>query len=221
MKEDNINYESEDSDKLLVSFGGIRNGIGMPVFEFYKSLKGIECDKIFIKDVNQAWYHKGINDEIKNIPDLQAYLSYLIDYKAYKKVVFVGNSMGAYGAILFGSLLNVDNIIAFSPQTFIGKWKRLFYGDKRWKKQIKKVHEGNLNQRKYYDLKMFLKKKKFTSNITILYSSVDKLDSIQAQNLNRIENVQFKSFSFGGHSFIKNLRDNGLLIEIITESLDL
>ena len=42
------------SRNLLVSFGGINQSLGMPVFEFYNSIKDIDCDKIFLRDFNQS-----------------------------------------------------------------------------------------------------------------------------------------------------------------------
>ena len=38
-----------------------------------------------------------------------------------KKVVFLGNSAGGYAAILFGVLLQVDSVYAFSPPTLLRK----------------------------------------------------------------------------------------------------
>ena len=35
---------------LLVSFGGISQGLGMPVFEFFNSISDIACDKIYFRD---------------------------------------------------------------------------------------------------------------------------------------------------------------------------
>ena len=39
-------------------------------------------------------------------------------------IITIGGSMGGYAALLFGSLLPVNGIIAFGPQTFIDKDNR-------------------------------------------------------------------------------------------------
>lgn len=62
---------TEINDKLLISFGGIRQGMGIPVVEFFNSLKDAKCDKIFVRDFHQMWYHKGVNKDILSIPDLE------------------------------------------------------------------------------------------------------------------------------------------------------
>jgi esterase/lipase len=39
------------------------------------------------------------------------------EISGYKNVIFLGTSSGGYAAILFGSLLNVNSVVAFTPQT--------------------------------------------------------------------------------------------------------
>src|SRR5690554_1592733 len=89
-----ILIESNGSTNLLVSFGGLRMGLGMPVFEFYNSLEHVQCDKIFIKDINQAWYHKGINADLADIHTIAGFLKAEIEKGGYTNVCFMGNSMG-------------------------------------------------------------------------------------------------------------------------------
>lgn len=54
--------EFNGNKNLLVSFGGIAQGLGMPVFEFFNSISDIPCDKIFLRDFHQAWYQKGVDE---------------------------------------------------------------------------------------------------------------------------------------------------------------
>ncbi len=108
------------SDTLIVSFAGdaLQFG-GIPPFEFYQFLNKhfSNLDKYFFIDHNRKHYHKGIVGISKNIEETLQYLKNII--KNYKKVIFIGNSAGGYAAILFGSLLNVNIIIAFIPQTIL------------------------------------------------------------------------------------------------------
>lgn len=212
-------FEKNNNDLLIVSFGGIRQGLGMPVFEFNKLLKSIDCDKAFIRDFNQAWYHKGINEEVKTITELKDYLSVEILNSNYDKVCFIGNSMGAYAAILFGVLLNVDKVLAFSPQTFIDKWSRFLYKDKRWKKEIESTHNYSRTENRYFKLSKVFKGLDFNGEIDIFYALDDKLDKIHSEKLKKQKSVRLFSKQKGGHSIIKDLRDEGELIEIIRSLL--
>lgn len=219
MSTDNIEIHKNGSKKLLVSFGGIKSGIGMPIYEFYKSLEDLKCDKIFIKDVNQAWYHKGVNSEIDDVYKLRSFLKSYISINSYSRIVFVGNSMGGYAAILFGSMLNVNHVLAFSPQTFIDKLNRFRFQDKRWSNELSYVYPKNSHQKKYYNLSSFLKKNKFATIFDIHYSEICKLDSIHAQRLKNINNINLYSYNIGDHNLIKIIRDEGNLFGIIYNAI--
>jgi len=108
------------SETLIVSFGGYAKQIGgiLP-FEFLNFLQTHfpETDKLFYIDIYRKTYHRGIKGISKNIPQTVKYLSEKI--KKYKSVTFIGNSGGGYAAILFGSLLNVQTVIAFIPPTVL------------------------------------------------------------------------------------------------------
>tara|TARA_R110002049_G_scaffold287700_2_gene469868 strand:- start:7 stop:684 length:678 start_codon:yes stop_codon:yes gene_type:complete len=204
------------SKTLLVIFGGVKQGVGMPLFEFKNVLKEVTCDKIFLRDFKQAWYHRGLNEEIDNIESLKIYLDKLITTKEYKKVVFLGNSMGGYAAILFGNMLPVDHIIAFSPQTFISKLKRYWYKDKRWANQIEATYKDNRHQKRYYDLKPFLKNERHKLiPLDLYYSHNHKLDSIHCERLNSFNTINFYSYDLDNHNLVRFLRDKKLLLEII------
>src|SRR5690554_3142961 len=214
-----ILIENNGSASLLVSFGGIRMGLGMPVFEFYNSLENVPCDKIFITDPNQGWYHKGINSELTDIYKIAGFLKAEIEKAAYTNVCFIGNSMGGYAAMVFGSLLNVPHIIAFSPQTFIDKWNRFFFQDKRWSAQLQRVYGYPQRGREFFDLKKHLNSSSldFTGNIAIYYSKKDKLDGIHAERLRKFESVNLNPYDFGGHQLIRALKESGQLSGIFSQ----
>lgn len=112
-----INY-----DMLFVTFSGRQQGLAnMTTFEFRNFLEEnfSNYDKIFCRDEKVQWYNFGITGLTKDINDTLDFLHQKIS--KYKKVIFIGSSMGGYAAILFGSILNVDTIIAFRPQTFLNK----------------------------------------------------------------------------------------------------
>ena len=49
-----------DSGTLLIAFGGMQGQLGMPPFEFFKATGAIPVKKLFVRDLRQAWYHRGI-----------------------------------------------------------------------------------------------------------------------------------------------------------------
>jgi predicted esterase YcpF (UPF0227 family) len=118
---------------LIICFGGrsLQFG-GILPFEFLNFLKKTfvnECDLIFFIDKHQAWYHNGIMGITSNINDTKIYINNLINRNTYKNVIFTGVSMGGYAAILFGSLCNVTNVLAFIPRTKVHDSINQTYGD--------------------------------------------------------------------------------------------
>lgn len=108
------------SRTLLVSFAGhgLKYG-GVPKIEFSNFLKKhfSHIDAQFYVDCNCKCYHNGIQGVTNNIDETVEYLK--DKFKNYERVICLGVSAGGYAAILFGSLLNVDTVIAFIPPTIL------------------------------------------------------------------------------------------------------
>ena len=107
-----------NNDTLIVSFAGNDTLInGIKRFEFLNFLEKNfnNIDKHFYIDHHFDSYHKGISGISNNIDQTIIYLKNEI--KKYKNVIFLGASSGGYASILFGSLLNINHVIAFIPQT--------------------------------------------------------------------------------------------------------
>lgn len=71
-------------------------------------------DILFLRN-QQQWYLGGLNGIGKNINHTLAFFKK--EFAKYDKVLCIGASAGGYASLLFGSLLNVDVVIAINPQT--------------------------------------------------------------------------------------------------------
>ena len=106
-----------------MTFSGRQFGLAsLTLFEFSNFLQENypKYDKYFFVDKKTIWYTKGIEGITSSIDETLLYLKHIIT--GYENVIFIGASMGGYAAILYGSLLKVDYIIAFRPQTLIKKY---------------------------------------------------------------------------------------------------
>ena len=215
MKKDFLVENDETKKPLIIAFGGIANGIGGPIFEFKNLLKeNIDCHKIFIKDSNQSWYHKGANGLGNNINELKNDIEKLIEKINYSEIITIGASMGGYASLLFGSLLKVNSIISFIPQTFIDKETRKKHKDNRWSKQMKSVHENNQN---YYNLINL----NFTNiNTKIIYGKTDLLDTIHAKRMNKHKSIEIIKYNANHQSIFKKLKKDNQLINLIKKSIN-
>lgn len=116
------NIKSITNDVLLVTFSGRQQGLAsLTIFEFTNFLDSNfpDYDKIYCRDEKIRWYNDGLTDITNNIEETVEFLRQKINN--YNHVIFIGASMGGYAALLFGSILRVDAVIAFRPQTHIEK----------------------------------------------------------------------------------------------------
>ena len=107
-----------DSETLIISFAGHdRIFGGIPRFEFvnFMETRFKNISRHFYTDKYLNSYHQGIHEITNNIDETIDYLRNEI--KNYKNVICLGVSSGGYAAILFGSLLNINYVLAFIPQT--------------------------------------------------------------------------------------------------------
>lgn len=122
-KEGEYLYISKNKDIIFVFFGGMgsfnrsANINDTLPYEFHNFMNNnySNTSRLFFVDYHQSWYNKGLFRLSTTFEYCCEFIQHIISN--YKKVCFVGISSGGYAAILFGSELNVDNVLAFSPQT--------------------------------------------------------------------------------------------------------
>ena len=191
----------DNSENLLICFGGMKLSIGniLP-FEFLNYLKKINMKNTnyyFFVDKHQCWYHKGINGITNNIDETVIYINNIIKKNNYKKVVFMGISSGGYASILFGSLCNIDTVIAFIPRTT--------YNDK-------------MEDPRYFNLKEIINEK----TKYILYGNTKIKNKNSHHHISECENLLlFKNIEiiYNDGLNMKELRDKGVIKKILDNVL--
>lgn len=107
------------TDALYVVFAGM---VCFP--EFKKSIASLgHVDQLHILDPHRSWYMQGPDGEWNGY----AYYNRMLEEEIgklkaetpYRKVCFLGNSMGGSGACLYAT--HADAVLAFCPQTLIPK----------------------------------------------------------------------------------------------------
>ena len=107
--------EATEPLPVLVSFGGLANGTDDPPFEFVRQTGDLGVHRVFVRDLGQCWYQQGLPGAADGVLDAAAALTRVIDELGPSRRVFVGNSSGAFAAILFGVLAGADEVAAFGP----------------------------------------------------------------------------------------------------------
>ncbi len=206
-----------DSRSVMIAFGGIKLGLGMPTFEFFQLARGVPAHKLFFRDVHQAWYHRGLPGVGARIEKIATFIRAEIASMGATRIAVFGNSMGGYAALLFGALVGAHEVHAFAPQTFLSPWSLIRHRDFRWKRDIWRVYFSS-DRSAYLDLREALRSANGTQ-FHVHFSAMNKLDAIHAHHLAGLGNVHLHDHPEGGHRVVKALRDNGTLQQIVRRAL--
>jgi hypothetical protein len=207
------------STTLLVLFGGIAGGVSMPVFEFFRLTEGFPAKKAFLRDPRRGWYQLGIPGIGDSAADVRAFLIAVNERARVERVVMAGASAGGFAALLFGTWCGADEVLAFSPQTFVDAENRLLAGDARWPEQIDALHAASASRSPMLDLLDVLPQDAGKTRFQIHVSADDPLDLFHAQRVADRGGIEIHEHERGGHLLVKTLRNRGLLQPMLLRAL--
>lgn len=201
----------------MVCFGGLANGTAAAPFEFVRQTSELGVHRVFVRDLGQCWYQRGLPGTSEGVAATARHLAAVLDDLSPSRRVFVGNSSGAFAAVLFGVLAGADEIVAFATQASITRIGRLRSRDRRWPGQVSAARRAS-NDRSHVDLVRLLESRPYTGQITVHHGDHDPMDTRSAHRLGRIPGVAVVSHA-GGHLFIRKLRERNELLPILAEAL--
>ena len=210
------------SDQMLIAFSGLLGRLGpVPLFEFFQVASKHGAKKAYVRDLSQSWYHGGVVGAGDDIPAVAEHLVRLIEENCVTRSVLVGNSAGGYASLLFGRLLNADEVHAFSPQTFIDPAMRAEHGDARYQPFVERMIAAGFMDSRYVDLLPILADGASDTQFHIYFQPQDGLDSLHALRMGEIDNVVLHPVDLGlENKLIKWLRNTGDLTRILKRALD-
>ena len=206
------------SGTTFVLFGGIAQGFAIPPFEFRRMMAEVPATKIYVRDVAQGWYQHAVQGRqadtrrlFQGLPDVDRRL-------AGQRLVFIGNSMGGFAALMFGALLRADRVIAFTPQTFVDPLRKLRHNDRRWWRQMLPMYARHGLMRWSYDLRNPLAASARPAKATVYYGTALALDRQHAERIGDSPGVTLAPIEGEGHDAVKHLRDKGALHSLLLEA---
>lgn len=218
---------------LVIAFGFV-SWEARPDFDFYGRLRKLEqnsgrhINKILVRDSGNAWYHRHIAGLGEHPDETAASLRALIREIRPSKVITIGQSMGAYAAVMYGLLLlEVQQVIAFGPLSFLDPQQALLYHDRRWLSVMRDL-AANPPASGYYDLPTLGRAKAGAlPDMHIIFGTKPdadgkesvNLDAMHAQRLAAIGNCTLYPYPYSGHTVVQHLIDtkrvNALLARLI------
>ncbi|WP_144018875.1 hypothetical protein [Demequina sp. NBRC 110056] len=209
-------FEDASSRLGLVAFGGIKGGLVVPPFEFFSLLSDTQVTKLFVRDLEQCWYARGVPGLGENLREVATSIEALASKHGFRPV-FVGVSAGGFAAVAAAALTGSAEAHVFSPQVSLRWADRVRMRDGRWPEHVARLRDS---PDPILDLRPLLRSAPGT-RVSIHVSQADQLDMRHAKLVERLPNVDVHRYADGGHQVVKHLRDSGDLSDILHGALGL
>lgn len=174
---------TEKKQELIIAFSAFQEGKELRFsFNNYLRKKNREgYSVLFLADINNLWYLNGVHSLGKEIGDTFRYIKKIISENDIHTTYAVGGSMGGFAAVLFGSILEIDYVLATGVDYYINA-----PGTYSKKMKMSKSIEDNTDK-KYWDLSKFVKNNKITKYILIVgaLSAIDSLFALRLKKVNQ------------------------------------
>ena len=222
---------------LVIAFGFV-SWTSRPAFDFYGRLRKLEqvsgqpLNKILVRDSGNAWYHRQIAGLGNHVDETAQALRELVRRIAPSQVTTLGQSMGAYAAVMYGLLLDAQQIVAFGPLSFLDVQQARLYHELRWLPVMESLAQDPPLSG-YYDLAALCRARATEhTQLHLLFgtrpdaansgasaSESVNLDAMHAQRLAAFGRCTLHPFPQSGHAVVQHLIDtkriNGLLASCI------
>jgi pimeloyl-ACP methyl ester carboxylesterase len=209
------------SRTMLVAFGGRDPRSGrVPPFEFYTMAEklGVKC--LFVRDLRQAWYQLGLPGYGQDIESFAPAVRRVLEKRRVERTVFCGVSAGGYAALVMGTLLPADVVLAFSPQAMLDPEELRRWGDERWLEPLGALAEAGSLDRRWADLGAALRDTAtHAKRYQVYFDETHATDRMHAERLVGVPNLRLYRFGGGGHVLVKSLREANALGRIIRQAL--
>lgn len=133
-------FHRAESPVLIVCFSSLRIGVDPSIgYELPRAATSNgRHNALFLTDVSESWL---------NAPGLvetfAATISHAVLETRPKRVVLIGNSMGAFSALVMGGIVRADAVLAFAPQWSVNP--RLIDRDRRWMTQRRQIADWRID----------------------------------------------------------------------------
>ena len=222
---------------LVIAFGFV-SWTSRPAFDFYGRLRKLEqvsgqpLNKILVRDSGNAWYHRQIAGLGNHVDETAQALRELVRRIAPSQLTTLGQSMGAYAAVMYGLLLDAQQIVAFGPLSFLDVQQARLYHELRWLPVMESLAQDPPLSG-YYDLAALCRARAtehtqlhlvFGTRPDAVNSGASasesvNLDAMHAQRLAAFGRCTLHPFPHSGHAVVQHLIDtkriNGLLASCI------
>jgi len=194
-------------DCLVVAFAGLGHALGGIPYEFHRTLSGVDCAALYVRDLGRRWYQYGPGDGDSDPRQVIKRIRQAKKHCGARRLVFLGNSMGGFGALMYAALMpQADAVLAFSPQTVI-----LPGHDERWLSYWQEIPNP-----RYGDLAALPRPK---ADVLLIYDEFNPLERKHIRHLLQTWPRCHVRMSPGNHDVAASLLASGELAPLIARAI--
>jgi pimeloyl-ACP methyl ester carboxylesterase len=210
---------SSPSSTVLVTFAAMGT-YEPPPFDFVQITAGMPVKRLFVRDVQRIWYHRGVPGFGDSIEDAARSLKEMLAAQRVERVVVFGSSAGGYAALVFGTLLEADLVVAFAPQTMLDRDWLASIEDERWHRRLKRLDELGGPDQRYVDLSAALpRERRGDTPYEVHYPASHEADFHHALRLEKVPGLRLCPHERSDHKFVRKLRDSGELEQTLRAAI--
>ena len=212
------------SPTCVIAFAALYHPTGLQPAELLEVSAGLPAMRIVARDLEQAWYQRGIRDLGDDVASTVTALRALLDARGITRTVCFGNSAGGYAALQYGSLLEAHAVHAFATQTNMNhsfyEEHNLHAGLAIYPKHLREpVHTlwASVDGKRVLDLRPVVEQTSVP--VHLYYSTGNYVDTCHAEHLAGLPNVTLHGREGNAHALARIMRDSGELRQILSASI--
>jgi len=216
---------------LILSFSFV-DWKELPIFDFFGRTKKLEAatgqrfNRILVRDPSNGWYHRGVPGLGAHVDEVAGTLRGLIQSIRPSRVITIGQSMGGYAAILFGTLIRADRIVAFGPLSHLDPVEATRTGDLRFLPVMRSLADDP-PKTVYFDLADLATRLNYQGTTHLVFGThpghddgvSGNLDALHALRLARHPSVVLHPYPEADHLIIPWLVDHHQLDPLLAQLL--
>ena len=216
----------EGSSTLLIAFGGMQLWRPVPGFEWQSSLEAQPAARLYVRDLAQYWYLRGLDGPTGDIGRSADLLRARLESHGYTRIICFGASTGGFAALLYGALLGADEVHAFSPMSHLPSRSLLQVAAQirtgNWQLMAKHAElrrDHAADHCPYFQSRSIVQADNGRTRYHVYYGR-HAPDVRNAHSLNGLPRVTLLPHDYPHHNLVGHLKDNGQLTPIVVRALD-
>jgi pimeloyl-ACP methyl ester carboxylesterase len=211
---------TKQSSTMLLVCSASSDALRLPPFAFLAVTSRIPARRLFARDVRQVWYQHGVSSFGDTIEEVAESLRVVQDAVGARRLVAVGHSAGGYAALMLGTLLGAERVVAFTPQAVIERTALAQLGDERWPRTLDRLDELGGPDERYADLRAALARdRRAGTRYDVHYDPAVAPDERHALLLDGVPGLELHTHDFEGSNLIRSLRATGELERILDAAI--